>query len=388
MPMPAFALFGCLRQLQSISSLREQIQQVFHLDVSSDKMPLARSTYSDALASRLRRDILRPAVEQLVSDAQQQLSDRLAGLEGIADRAVMAIDTTYQSESAHYVPIYPSKGGHDNQKGHLLSMIYDIRHGVPLAVNTETMSIGEMLVLKREDAPVHRWMCVNNAIYVVDRAFIDGRYWDKRQQRFGSTVITRMKSRLNYTVDHERPIKSGQCNEGVVYDRQIQLQCSKQPWRLIGFEHPDGARYEYLTNDLSLEPGVVAFLYLRRWDEEKYFDDIKNNLAGSKAWGKHPISIEPQALLSMVTMILTRLFLNRRQKELDLDKVDITQHCKHQAKKELYAMSGYGIAYRVFYHEISKITRQVWRFLKNCFKEKHSLALYRRQLKPLMEKYL
>ena len=52
----------------------------------------------------------------------------------------------------------------------------------------------------------------------------------------------------------------------------------KQPWRLIGFEHPDGSFYEYLTNDLCLEPGVVAFLYLRRWDEEKLFDDIKTIL--------------------------------------------------------------------------------------------------------------
>jgi len=117
----------------------------------------------------------------------------------------------------------------------------------------------------------------------VDRAFIDGRYWDKRQQRFASTIITRMKSLLNYTIDHERPIESGQDNEGIVDDRQIRLNCSKQPWRLIGFEHPDGTYYEYLTNDFSLEPGVVAFLYLRRWDEEKSFNDIKNNLAGSKA---------------------------------------------------------------------------------------------------------
>jgi len=300
----------------------------------------------------------------------------------------MAIDATYQTESAHYVPIYPKKGGNDNQKGHMLSMIYDLRYGIPLAVNTETVSIGEMLVLKREDEPVHTWMCVKHAIFVVDRAFIDGRYWDKRQQQYGSTVITRMKSMLKYIVEHERPIKPGQSNEGIVYDRQIQLNCSKQPWRLIGFQHPDGTFYEYLTNDLSLEPGVVAFLYLRRWDEEKYFDDIKNNLAGSKAWGKNPIAIEQQALLSMVSMILTTLFLRRKQQELGLDKVDNTQHLKHHAKKTLYAMTGHGIAYRVFYDATSKITRQIWRFLKNCFAKKHSLELYRRQLKPLMLKYL
>ena len=95
MPMSAFVLCGCLRQLQSITSLREQVQQVFHLDASAEKMPLARSTYSDALASRFRRDILTSGVAQLVSYAQDQLPDRLSGLEGVGSRAVMAIDTTY-----------------------------------------------------------------------------------------------------------------------------------------------------------------------------------------------------------------------------------------------------------------------------------------------------
>ncbi len=45
-------------------------------------------------------------------------------------------------------------------------------------------------------------------------------------------------------------------------------------------------------------------------------------------------------------------------------------------------------AYRAFYAQLSKITRQVWRFLKNCFREKSSLALYQRQLKPLLQGYL
>lgn len=45
-------------------------------------------------------------------------------------------------------------------------------------------------------------------------------------------------------------------------------------------------------------------------------------------------------------------------------------------------------AYRAFYAQLSKITRQVWRFLKNCIREKSSLALYQRQLKPILQAYL
>ncbi len=48
--MPAFLLLGGLRQLQSHRSLREQVQSLMHLDDASIP-PLARSTWSDALAS-------------------------------------------------------------------------------------------------------------------------------------------------------------------------------------------------------------------------------------------------------------------------------------------------------------------------------------------------
>jgi hypothetical protein len=45
-------------------------------------------------------------------------------------------------------------------------------------------------------------------------------------------------------------------------------------------------------------PGVIAFLYHRRWDEEKYFDNYKTDIINSKAWGKLPVAIEQQAFLA------------------------------------------------------------------------------------------
>ena len=127
-------------------------------------------------------------------------------------------------------------------------------------------------------------MQIRQAIHVVDRAFIDGHYWDTRKRLYNSTVITRMKSRLNYTADGEaRQISDNVCNKGVLSDQPIALDSSSRPWRLIGFLAPDGTQYEYLSNDFELEPGVIAFLYYRRWDEEKYFDNAKN--------GSNPIKV-------------------------------------------------------------------------------------------------
>jgi len=135
---------------------------------------------------------------------------------------------------------------------------------------------------------------------------------------------------------------------------------------LIDFCSPDGIDYEYLTNDQALLPGVVAFLYHRRWDKEKYYDCFKNDLAGSKAWGKSPVATEQQALLGIVTSILTRLFLMRRQADLAWAQPDATQDKKHQKKLAIYTQSGKDNLLRALWQNLSKISRQVWRFLKNC----------------------
>ena len=52
-----FILLGCLRQLQGTKILREHVQLLFDLDESTETVPLARSTWSDALANPYRNNI-------------------------------------------------------------------------------------------------------------------------------------------------------------------------------------------------------------------------------------------------------------------------------------------------------------------------------------------
>lgn len=401
LPMPSLALLGGLRQLLAIKTLREHVQTLFHWDSTVERIPVPRSTLADAMASGTRRDILRQALAHLVISARATLPDKLAHVEGIAQRSVLAIDATYQGESSHYDRVLPAEGGNDNQKSHMLLTYYDLRAGMPVNVKTETASMGEMRVLKEDSPDARDWSRVRGAIYVVDRAFIDGCYWDERCKKLKATVITRLKSGLMYTSMQPLEVSTSSCNEKVISDTVIELRCSKQPWRLIEWRSPEGVVYQYLSNDFSLEPGVVAFLYYRRWDEEKYFDNFKNDLANARAWGKSPVAIEQQALMGMMTYVLTQLFLQRRFKELDLSDGDETQKRKQKQKIACYVGLNdeddekdesepvpQNDIYRAFYAHLSKITRQVWRFLKNCFREKSSHELYRRQLKPLLLRYI
>ena len=383
--MPAFLLLGCLRQLQSHCSLREQVQSLMHLDNGSIP-PLARSTWSDALASKKRAHITRSAFAQLVNHAVDTLPDRFDGMSNLGNRRVIAIDASYQTESAHYRAVYPKAGGTDNQKGHMLMTFYDLRKAIPLDVKTETTSRGEMRVIKEALDHSH-WMAIKQALYSVDRAFIDARYWDERKRLHQATMVTRFKSSLIYQTTRSRPIAKGPCNDGVISDSEITLRSSKQRWRRIEFQTETGERYAYLSNDFSLEPGELAFIYHRRWDEEKFFDNFKNDLANAKAWGKNPTAIDQQAVIGIITYILTRLFLTRQIKTLSLENESMTQTRKLKKKVDRYKKTG-GIYLRAYWTQMSKIPVQVWRFLKNCFFKEASAQLYERQLKPLLVQYL
>jgi len=70
-----------------------------------------------------------------------------------------------------------------------------------------------------------------------------------------------------------------------------------RPSAKVTFRTRRGWSIEFLTNDFDLQPGVGAFLFSRRWDEEKCFDTWKNDFSQSKAWGKSLTAIDSQVRL-------------------------------------------------------------------------------------------
>lgn len=385
--MGMFILQNCVRQLNSCQTLREHLQDLLHLDEEASRAPLARSTYSDALSSKTRLKILSQATVHLGEAAAQILPDRLEGLQGIEGRQIYAMDGTYQTESCHYEKVTPSQGGTDSSKGHLQLTTFNLRTGIPVDTDIDTSSISEIRFVKE------RWEgCAltkqRNSLWVVDRAFIDANFWDTRKLNCGVTSITRMKVNLNYKIIESLKVTCADKKQGIKTDKLIQLDSSKEQWRLIGYKSDTGEYYEYLTNDLHLKPGVVAFLYHRRWDEEKYFDNYKNDMANAKAWGKSKTAIKQQAIIGMITFILTRLFSEKHAKYFGLPTDGTTQAKRHQRKQENYLDGKTKDQFRAFHTNLSKVTKQVWRFLKGCMLKKNRQKLYDTQLRPLMTAYI
>lgn len=387
----AFISLGVLRHLQGTSALREQIQQLLHLDVNAvERPPLARSTWSDALASMERQAVLRAVVAELRAEAAGALPDRLAEIPGLAGRPVRALDGTYQQESAHYRRCTPQQGGEDNPKGHALLAFQNLRIGVIDEVLSETRSHHEMRVLRAYDQRSNALTQERRTLWVVDRGFVNAPFWDAKQRALKATMITRMKQNLCVDSTEGLPIAEHPCNAGVRSDLRIRLTSSREDWRLIRYRTPSGTELELLTNDFSLLPGVVAFLYGRRWEQEKTHDTWKNDFAVAKAWGKSPVAIANQADLAIITTLLVHLMLARcLQGEPARDEKALRKQDRRQQGLADRAVGTERPAWSApLYRYTSKLSRQVLRFFKLAFLKPASPQLYEQQLRPLLMAYL
>ena len=384
--MPDFITLGVHRHLQANRSLREMVQQLMHFG-DAELPPVARSTFSDALASAARRDVLRGVTSPLTALARANLPDRLADLDIDSDRAVLAMDGTYQHESAHFRKSTPRDGGQDNPKGHALLTFYDVRLGCPCDVQMDTRSRHETALLSDYDSNQDALTHQKNALWLVDRAFIDARFWEAKKRKHKITMITRMKANLIINQHDDLPVADIDRNEGVIADQLVELNSAKTLWRLISYRTPQGKTVQFLTNELGLEPGVIAFLYSRRWDEEKCFDTWKNDFAMSKAWGKSQVAIENQVRLAIITSILLAMFIQDKAGQYGVkdEKSLRKQYRRQTATKDGTDRPGWTMP---LFRHCSKVSRQVIRFLKFSFNKHASHDLYSVHLWPLMQRYL
>ena len=389
--MSDFIALGVLRHLQGMGTLREQVQTLLHLDPAPGaRAPLARSTWSDALCSAARLGVLEETLPALVADAAALLPDRLADIPGLGTRPVRAIDGTYQGESAHFRRCTPKEGGVDNPKGHALLSFYNLRLGVPEDAQVETRNRHETAILRDYDRSPHALTRERHTLFLVDRAFIDARFWDAKKTACAITIITRMKANLRIDSTEDLGVAADPVNAGVQRDLRVRLSSSPEPWRLITYRTRRGHVVEFLTNELDLQPGVIAFLYSRRWEEEKCFDTWKNDFSQAKAWGKRAVAIDNQVRLAIVTSILVAMMLANT---LGSDGLTDTKALRRQARRQAKHPDQPDGTDRPdwtvpLFRYTAKVSRQVLRFFKHCFLKPASPALYERELRPLLMVYL
>ncbi len=144
-------------------------------------------------------------------------------------------------------------------------------------------------------------------LWVWDRAGLDFGLWEKWKNQNGIYFISRTKENMTLEPIGTNPVKADPINHGVVADEYVAT--SQHTYvRRIRYQAPGGETYEFITTEETLEPGLIAWLYLRRWELEKTYDQFKNKLHEAKAWATSETAKQIQAeLLCLVHNLLELL---------------------------------------------------------------------------------
>jgi len=186
------------------------------------------------------------------------------------------------------------------------------------AVTDGTRKSHEMPVLRDAYNEFSENIDKKKVILVLDRAYPDHCWWMQRM-REGCYFISRAKSSFSlqqcgeFDVDYSLEI-----NKGVKRCFLAGIGTSSMAMRFIDYEDPEsGAQYQFYTSLSDIEPGLVAWLYFKRWTIEKTFDVTKNELGEKKAWatGKNALEIQSQ-IIALVHNII-RLINETVQDDMD-----------------------------------------------------------------------
>ena len=173
---------------------------------------------------------------------------------------------------------------------------------LPEALVITTGAFSELTIARRREY-------ARGTILVMDRGFLDFR-WFRQLDQNGVFFVTRTKSDSpHYQVVEHRPVPEG---KKIVSDVLIRLTSRRsrktypEMLRLITLETEDGQRLEFFTNHMKLSAATIADIYKDRWQIEVFFKLLKQNLRIKSFIGSSANAVWTQIWTAMIAMLLLK----------------------------------------------------------------------------------
>ncbi len=252
----------------------------------------------------------------------------------------------------------------------------------------------EIAAIKHQGGPALRLGAPKGTkvVHAYDPAIIDYREWFKWKQGSGVYIVTVEKSNSAFMVLGTcKWDKTDPRNVGVISDELVETSNGVSIRRIAYIDLVKGTRYSFITTEMTLPPGIIAFIYKIRWNVEKVYDEFKNTFYQQKAWGKSTTIKCQQALF----MVLTHNLLVLLEHCLDVEEGIVDE--KVRKKHARYIASGIEQARMEFrqpnelvekFSRITKRSLQFIRWLQLGLITNPPWAVAVDQLRPYMEKYL
>ncbi len=152
----------------------------------------------------------------------------------------------------------------------------------------------------------------------------------KWTQSGGIYLISLTKEKMNLTLTRENSLDHTDPNHAGITADELVATTDGIALRRIRYTHRLPANgMNFSPANLLCPPGVIAFLYLRRWDLEKVFDEFKNKLGAKRAWANSATAQQMQAHFLCLAHNLIQLF--ERHLTAEYPVTNVAEEKRHAA---------------------------------------------------------
>jgi hypothetical protein len=327
------------------------------------RQPMQVGPYFDKLASPRRLTMVAECSSRLRVQVDAVRSSALAEFAALETFDVYAGDGHYLAAATHD----PMQGETHWPTGHFFVLNLKSQSLFPLTLADASARKKEhdARALKRQSVAQLRQGAGKGrkVLWVWDKAGVDLAFWQERKAS-GIYFLSLRKEGMCLTVEKERIVDTTQAiNQGVLSDREVRDRRGIVV-REITFENPcDGKVYVYLTNELTLEPGLLVLLYKTRWEIEKVFDETKTKLAEKKSWATSETAKAMQAQFVAIVHNLLVLVQDQHEHQGVVNRAESERKDKRLEQQER-ALKENGQSLPQLYKTLRRFTQATFKLIR------------------------
>ena len=375
-----FIRLGLLRGISPVDSGRHFLQ--LNEEVYGEICP--HSTYFKALKSSRRMEMLKATEKQSYEIHCESMIlegvDYLKQFEELNDYTVYAADGHYV-DHAYHTP------KDSNGKVYAAGFIYamNLRNGLlkPLScVTNGTIKHQEIPVLRQYVDQENRGKNKSvKDLYVYDKAATDYAWWNK-QKYHQNYMISLLKENSTAVWCERIPFdKNAEINIGI--ESYSTYESKGVKFSVVKYFDPEtGKEFDFVsTLPESIEPGIIAVLYYKRWTIEKAFNNNKSNLKEKKAWSSNMNSLNNEMRFTTMSYNIMRVF-EETSKTQNPEKIHPSEkkYTDTLKKRDLDAKQGFFVNPLLYQERIARISSYTIRAIQNAIVTGKSLVSLMSQL--------
>ena len=262
----------------------------------------ANSCRSEAIFGKIYYSLLEERRDELLADSRSRIQPKWASRLKIMDSTTVTLFSNIVFRGVGRNPKLGKKKG-----GIKVHTVISAIEGVPGDVRFTSAATHDSFMLKPVDF-------ISGDTLAMDRAYIDYEKMEDLTRR-GVTYVTKLKKNLSYETLEERVL----LNDGKYRnrtDRTVLLRKGKltHKARIVTYTEKKSSRkgtveqtVQLLTNGFDLDVDEVIAIYLRRWQIESLFKQVKQNFPLRYFYGESENAIKIQIWVTLIANLLLTL---------------------------------------------------------------------------------